>query len=195
MGELKTLMAQLGHDLSDEQLSIMIDKVDQDGNGEIDFEEFVDLFKMEVPGNNSKKKKRSGSILMMENSEAPPVREAKQGPERRRASITSSLCDSIDPTALNRHVIEETWNNAKLLISFNRMLQIVTWLYSQRKMILLACSHFIATVIIWSECTHLETALTYMSIHCVSPLTFHPTFSFTLYLLCCSVRSLCDGEV
>ena len=165
MGELKTLMAQLGHDLSDEQLSIMINKVDQDGNGEIDFEEFVDLFKMEVPGDNSKKKKRSDSILMMENSKAPSVREAKQGPERRRASITSSLCDSIDPTALNRHVIEETWNNAKQLISFNRMLQIVTWLYSQRKMILLACSHFVATVIIWSECTHLETALTYMSIH------------------------------
>ena len=33
-----------------------------------------------------------------------------------------------------------------------------------------------------------------MSIH-VSQLTSHSTFSFTLYLLCCTVRSLCDGEV
>ena len=152
MGELKTLMAQLGHDLSDEQLSIMINEVDGDGNGngEIDFEEFVALFKMEVPG-DKKKTMKSGSILMMENSNALPVREAKRGSERRRASITSSLCDSIDTTALARFEIKETWNDAKQLISFNRMLQIVTWLYSQRKMILLACSHFVATVIIWSE--------------------------------------------
>ena len=169
MGELKTLMAQLGHDLSDEQLSIMINKVDQDGNGEIDFEEFVDLFKMEVPGDNSKKKKRSGS-------KAPSV----------FSSITSSLCNSIDTTALNRHVIEETWNNAKQLISFNRMLQIVTWLYSQRKMILLACSHFVATVIIWSECTHLKTALTYyVNSSC---LTTHVSSYIFIHLVspCCS---------
>lgn len=57
MGELKTLMAQLGHDLSDEQLSIMINEVDGDGNGngEIDFEEFVALFKMEVPGDRRRR--------------------------------------------------------------------------------------------------------------------------------------------
>jgi len=35
--ELKTLMAQLGFDLSDEELSNMVAEVDVDGNGEIDF--------------------------------------------------------------------------------------------------------------------------------------------------------------
>ena len=191
MGELKTLMAQLGHDLSDEQLSIMINEVDEDGNGEIDFEEFVALFKMEVPG-DKKKMKRSGSILMMEKSNALSIREAKRGPERRRASMTSSLCDSIDTAALSRFVIEETWNDAKQLISFNRILQIVTWLYSQRKMILLASSHFIATVIIWSECTtHLESQ--YMSRHSHLILHFYlPCISPLLYR---TVRSLCDGQV
>jgi len=164
VGELKTLMAQLGHDLSDEQLSIMINEVDDDGNGEIEFEEFLALFKMEVPGDKRKKMKRSGSILMMENSNALSFREAKRGSERRRASITSSLCDSIDTDALACFEIRETWNGAKQLISSDHVLQTVTWLYSQRKMILLACSHFVATVIIWSECTHyLATALTYVN--------------------------------
>jgi len=134
--ELKAMMATLGHDLSDEQLSIMINDVDKDGNGLIDYREFVALFRMEVP-----------------DSHALSFREEERVSERRRASITSSLLDSIDTAALSRFVIEETWNDAKQLISFNGMLQIVTWLYSQRKMILLACSHFVATVIIWSECT------------------------------------------
>ena len=94
---------------------------------------------------------KSGSILMQVPMPLAAGDRNKRGSERRRASITSSLCDSIDTTALARFEIKETWNDAKQLISFNGMLQIVTWLYSQRKMILLACSHFVATVIIWSE--------------------------------------------
>ena len=161
--ELKAMMATLGHDLSDEQLSIMINDVDKDGNGLIDYREFVALFQMEVPDSN-----------------AFSFRGEERVSERRRASITSSLLDSIDTAALSRFVIEETWNDAKQLISFNGMLQIVTWLYSQRKMILLACSHFVATVIIWSECTtHLETALTYVN----TCLTTHISFYIFIYLV------------
>ena len=116
----------------------------------------------------------------MENSNALSFREAKRGSERRRASITSSLCDSIDTDALARFEIRETWNGAKQLISSDHVLQIVTWLYSQRKMILLACSHFVATVIIWSECTtHLETALTYVN----TCLTTHISFYIFIYLV------------
>ena len=177
--ELKAMMATLGHDLSDEQLSIVINDVDKDGNGLIDYREFVALFQMEVP-----------------DSHALSFREKERVSERRRASITSSLLDSIDTAALSRFVIEETWNDAKQLISFNGMLQIVTWLYSQRKMILLARSHFVATVIIWSECTHLETALTcsqYISHHSHLILHFHlPCISPLLYR---TVRSLCNGQV
>ena len=52
--ELKTLMAQLGFDLSDEELSNMVAEVDVDGNGEIDFDEFVQLFKGTSRGNEER---------------------------------------------------------------------------------------------------------------------------------------------
>lgn len=43
--ELKMLMAQLGKDMSEDMANEMISQVDQDGNGEIDFEEFIAMFK------------------------------------------------------------------------------------------------------------------------------------------------------
>mmetsp|Transcript_41778 Transcript_41778/g.87688 ORF Transcript_41778/g.87688 Transcript_41778/m.87688 type:complete len:516 (-) Transcript_41778:72-1619(-) len=43
--ELKTMMAQLGYDLTIRQLDEMIAEVDENNNGEIDFQEFVTLFK------------------------------------------------------------------------------------------------------------------------------------------------------
>jgi calmodulin len=43
--EIKQLMATLGHDLTDEEVSDMIAEVDEDGNGDIDYDEFVSMFK------------------------------------------------------------------------------------------------------------------------------------------------------
>jgi len=111
--ELKTLMAQLGFDLSGEELSNMVAEVDVDGNGEIDFEEFVQLFKGTSRGNEGKKSKDT------------PVYKRKE----------ASLFD-----------------NAKQYIQFGPMLRFVTWLYSGRKLLLLLCSHFVASLIIWGMC-------------------------------------------
>ena len=44
------------------------------------------------------------------------------------------------------------FDDAKQLMSFTSIFRFVTWLYSERKMILLACSHFVATMVIWGEC-------------------------------------------
>ena len=41
--ELKTLMKNLGQSLSDAELDAMMDEVDTDGNGEIDFQEFKQM--------------------------------------------------------------------------------------------------------------------------------------------------------
>ena len=109
--ELKTLMAQLGFDLSDEELSNMVAEVDVDGNGEIDFEEFVQLFKGTPRGNEGKSN--------------TPVYQKKE----------ASLFD-----------------NAKQYIQFGPMLRFVTWLYSGRKLLLLLCSHFVASLIVWGMC-------------------------------------------
>ena len=44
------------------------------------------------------------------------------------------------------------FDDAKQLMSFTSIFRFVTWLYSERKMILLTCSHFVATMVIWGEC-------------------------------------------
>lgn len=51
-------------------------------------------------------------------------------------------------TAIKRGTI---FDDAKEHISFGRIFRFVTWLSSERKMILLACSHFVATMVIWCE--------------------------------------------
>lgn len=51
------------------------------------------------------------------------------------------------------------FEDAKKFMSFGRVFRFVTWLYSERKMILLCCSHFVATMVIWGECTFLSIVL------------------------------------
>jgi calmodulin len=57
------------------------------------------------------------------------------------------------------------FDDAKQLMSFTSIFRFVTWLYSERKMILLASSHFVATMVIWGECAFycLEPLLKYVS--------------------------------
>ena len=43
------------------------------------------------------------------------------------------------------------FDDAKQFISFTPIVRFVTWLYSNRKMLLLGCSHFVATIIIWCK--------------------------------------------
>ena len=47
--ELKKLMAQLGQSLSDAELDAMMDEVDADKNGEIDFPEFKAMMVSSIP--------------------------------------------------------------------------------------------------------------------------------------------------
>ena len=121
--ELKSLMAQLGVDLADEELSAMIAEADVDGDGDIDCEEFMALFKgMKVSGEEKKKHQQH---------------QQKKVVLQRKDSITRGIFD-----------------DAKQLMSFTSIFRFVTWLYSERKMILLACSHFVATMVIWGECAY-----------------------------------------
>ena len=57
------------------------------------------------------------------------------------------------------------FDDAKQLMSFTSIFRFVTWLYSERKMILLASSHFVATMVIWGECAFycLDLMLKYVS--------------------------------
>ena len=43
--EFRLLLAQLGHDVTEDVARNMIDKIDKDGNGEIDYDECLALFK------------------------------------------------------------------------------------------------------------------------------------------------------
>ena len=46
--ELAELMDTLGIDASPEEIDMMIDEIDEDGNGDIDFEEFVSVMSRKV---------------------------------------------------------------------------------------------------------------------------------------------------
>eukprot|EP00984_Skeletonema_dohrnii_P017370 scaffold7892_cov77-Skeletonema_dohrnii-CCMP3373.AAC.2 len=120
--EVKTLLAQLGIDLTDEESSAMIAEVDGDGNGVIDYSEFLALFKgIKVSREEKKQQQQSAAVNVV-----------LQGKDS---------------------VMEGTvFDDAKQMMSFSRVFRFVIWLYSERKMILLALSHFVATMVIWGEC-------------------------------------------
>lgn len=119
--ELAQLMATLGYDLADEEVSDMIAEVDEDGDGDIDYEEFVALFKGAMASEGKRKKK---------------------GKQQRDANVL-----------LQRNGKEGTiFDDAKQFMTFSGVFRFVTWLHRERKMILLACSHFVATMVIWGEC-------------------------------------------
>lgn len=52
--ELKQVMANLGEILTDDEIKEMIRKLDRDGDGQIDFEEFVGLMKMRAEERNER---------------------------------------------------------------------------------------------------------------------------------------------
>lgn len=43
------------------------------------------------------------------------------------------------------------FDDAKAFVNFTPIFRFVTWLYSERKMILLACAHFVATMVVWGH--------------------------------------------
>ena len=63
-------------------------------------------------------------------------------------SLEDRSAESADPDPTARSIFDD----AREFISFNPVMRMVIWLYSERKMVLLACSHLVATLIIWSKC-------------------------------------------
>ena len=120
--ELAQLMATLGYDLTDEELSAMIAEVDVDGDGDIDYEEFLAMFKgmKAAPGKGKPQQQQDANVNAL---------------LQRKSTITGGT----------------VFDDAKQLMSFSSLFRFVTWLYSERKMILLCCSHFVATMVIWCE--------------------------------------------
>ena len=125
--ELRLLMAQLGHDISDETAKAMILQVDHDGNGEIDFEEFVSMFKG-VKLDNMGKFAHSTRI------------KSSSTPYGRQTSLNSILEESIS-----------LFDDARKLIPINRVFRFVMYVHSNRILVLLAAVHFVATMIIWCK--------------------------------------------
>jgi len=117
--ELAHLMATLGYDLIDEELSAMIAEADADGSGGIEYEEFKNM-------------------MFKGTKEAGDKVHKNEVVFRRSRWRNSILGQSI-------------FDDAKQLMSFGPVFRFVMWLYSQRKLILLACSHFVATMVIWGE--------------------------------------------
>ena len=66
--------------------------------------------------------------------------------------INDTLGGRSDPDPTARSIFDD----AREFISFNPVMRIVIWLYSERKMVLLACSHLVATLIIWSKLLYLS---------------------------------------
>ena len=128
--ELAQLMATLGYDLTDQELHAMIAEVDMDRDGDIDYEEFVALFKGALASEGKRKKTRQ---------------------QQQQRGV---------PVSLKRNGKEGTiFDDAKQFMTFGGVFRFVTWLHRDRKMILLACSHFVATMVIWGECTFVLIAL------------------------------------
>ena len=130
--ELAQLMATLGYDLTDQELHAMIAEVDMDRDGDIDYEEFVALFKGALASESEGKRKKT-----------------RQQQQQRGV-----------PVSLERNGKEGTiFDDAKQFMTFGGVFRFVTRLHRDRKMILLACSHFVATMVIWGECTFVLIAL------------------------------------
>ena len=125
--ELRLLLAQLGHDISDGMAKDMIRQVDQDGNGEIDFKEFVSMFKG-VKIDDMNEVVRSADKISSS---------AKYG---RQTSMNSILEESIS-----------IFDDAKELIPIGKMFRCAMYVHSNRVLVLLAAVHFVATIIIWGE--------------------------------------------
>ena len=66
--------------------------------------------------------------------------------------INDTLGGRSDPDPTARSIFDD----AREFISFNPVMRIVIWFYSERKMVLLACSHLVATLIIWSKLLYLS---------------------------------------
>ena len=148
--ELRALMAQLGVDLSDEELAAMMMEADRDGSDDVDYEEFSALFK-----GIASKTGEEGPL-------PPRVHPKQQKQQRSLFERKDSLLDSVTGGGT-------IFDDAKQLMSFSNVFRFVTWLYSERKMILLASSHLVATLVIWCECFPfllymLTRPLTYLSI-------------------------------
>ena len=127
--ELRMLMAQLGKDMSEDMANEMISQVDQDGNGEIDFEEFIAMFK------GASVDSHGGAVRA--HAENTPKRMVNFG---RRATMNSLLEESVS-----------IFDDAKALIPIDRFFRFVMWMYSNRVLVLLAVTHFVATVLIWGK--------------------------------------------
>lgn len=125
--ELRMLMAQLGHDISETVAKDMISQVDQDGNEEIDFDEFVAMFK-------GVKVDDKGGVVRGKNNKASTVKYGRQ------ASLTSILEESVS-----------IFDDAKKLIPISSVFRFVMWVYSNRVLVLLAAVHFVATMVIWCK--------------------------------------------
>ncbi len=68
--ELAHVMRCLGQDASDEDVRRMFNEVDQDGSGEIDFDEFLEIMKNHVVGDGTKKLKNSSDFTEEDWAEA-----------------------------------------------------------------------------------------------------------------------------
>ena len=144
--ELRALMAQLGVDLSDDELAAMMLEADDDGSGDVDYEEFLALFKGRL-SDCSVLFKGKVSRSLEEGPKLPQEKPKQQSPPQhnlfeRKDSIVDSITD-------NGGTI---FDDAKQLMSFSKVFRFVTWLYSERKLILLASSHLVATLVIWCKC-------------------------------------------
>lgn len=125
--ELKLLMAQLGQDPSSEELDAMIAEIDKDGNGEINFDEFKEM----MTGDGCATHIHAGSHFTK-----------KMQLEQKQQKPRSATDANEDRTI---------FDDAKEFISFGPIFRFAMWVYSERQLILLCGSHFIATMIIWCE--------------------------------------------
>ena len=139
--ELRVIMSQIGHDLSDEELIAMIDALDEDKAGSIDYDNFLTLFKgMGIEKEDTKVDKYDGMNLQDTQHSNMSGLSNYQRPTLERAVGFQRDIDGCS-----------VFDDAKQFISFTPIVRFVTWLYSNRKMLLLGCSHFVATIIIWCK--------------------------------------------
>ena len=135
-------MSQIGHDLSDEELIAMIDALDEDKAGSIDYDNFLTLFKGMGIGKEDTKVDKYDEMNLQDtqHSNMSGLSNDYQRPTLERAV---GFRRDIDGCSV--------FDDAKQFISFTPIVRFVTWLYSNRKMLLLGCSHFVATIIIWCK--------------------------------------------
>ena len=114
--------------------------------------------RMEAKVSQSLSQQQNMSNVMGWSSSTPETEEgdADNTPDPKPTTHGIDINDTLGGRSDSDPTARSIFDDAREFISFNPVMRIVIWFYSERKIVLLACSHLVATLIIWSKLLYIS---------------------------------------